>query len=77
MPELRQKTEIQNDIIKYLQEIKESCETGLSLANTLENADDTSKLFNFLETINEKTDEIRSLIFEIEDTFFREEGKKE
>jgi hypothetical protein len=76
MPETRQKNDIQNDIVKQLQEMKELCDTGIALAKTLENVDDTSNLFDFLESFNEKNDELRALIFEIEDTFFKKEVKE-
>jgi hypothetical protein len=76
MPEQRQKLEIQTEITGHLEKMKEMCDTGLALAKTLENADETSRLFDFLENFNEETDEIRPLIFELEDTFFSEETEE-
>jgi hypothetical protein len=76
MPEKRQKIEIQTEITTHLEKLKELCDTGLALAKTLGNVDETSNLFDFLETFNDETDEIRPLLFELEETFFAEETKE-
>ena len=74
MPEKRQKNQIQTEITTQLAKLKESCDAGLSLASAMKNTDDTSNLFDFLETFNEQTDEVRSLIFELEDVLHDEES---
>lgn len=66
--ELRKKTEIQGDIVGHFSEIRNVCDTGVALTKEISNLDDAENISALIDKIFEKIEEVRDLLFEIEDT---------
>ncbi|NWF97637.1 MAG: hypothetical protein HXY52_01690 [Nitrospirae bacterium] len=69
MAELRKKSDLQNEIINCFTEIENLCEEGITQTKELATIDDTTNISDTADKIFEKIDEIRDLLFEIEETF--------
>ncbi len=69
MAELRKKSDLQSEIINCFSEIENLCEEVITQTKEIADIEDTANISETADKIFEKIDEIRDLLFELEETF--------